>query len=145
MQEPIDDHLAKIADSMGISLYQRFSSAEAALFLRCDVMHLKSLIAKEDINLIQLPGGKVEFFGYQLLQFLLGQVTEHPILAQTTNNDPDRILRAAEVQSLTSLSRTTLWRMEKRGDFPQRISLGVGAVGWRWSEVERWINSRAGL
>ncbi|WP_183361240.1 helix-turn-helix transcriptional regulator [Geomonas limicola] len=32
--------------------------------------------------------------------------------------------------------------LEKNGDFPARIRLGRGAVGWRLDEVEKWLNGR---
>lgn len=54
----------------------------------------------------------------------------------------DRFLRAHEATALTSLSRSTLWRLEKMGNFPARRSLSPGAVGWLKSEVEAWIAER---
>ena len=32
----------------------------------------------------------------------------------------ERILRQSEVLAITGLGRTTLWRLEKRGEFPAR-------------------------
>jgi prophage regulatory protein len=52
------------------------------------------------------------------------------------------ILRTSDVTRLTGLSRTTLWRLERQGQFPQRIRFGRNAVGWRNEEVERWVESR---
>lgn len=53
-----------------------------------------------------------------------------------------RILRIGEVKSRTGLSRTTIWRKEKAGDFPARVRLGANSVGWPESEVEEWIEKR---
>ena len=56
-----------------------------------------------------------------------------------------QILRTADVIAATGLSRTTLWRRVKAGDFPPPIRLGgpeSRAVGWRRSEIETWINNR---
>ena len=56
-----------------------------------------------------------------------------------------QILRTADVIAATGLSRTTLWRRVKAGDFPRPIRLGgpeSRAVGWRRSEIETWINNR---
>ena len=83
-----------------------------------------------------------EFFGYQLLEYLLGQTTQNTFKANMPESSPDRILRAKEVKEITGLSRTTLWRLENKGDFPQRVSLGVGSVGWRYSEVKDWLTNR---
>ena len=57
----------------------------------------------------------------------------------------DRIIRANEVVSLTGLSRSTLWRLERmegEGNFPARRKLSPGAVGWLLSEVLEWLNNR---
>lgn len=56
-----------------------------------------------------------------------------------------QILRIADVLAATALSRTTLWRRVKAGDFPAPVRLGgVGsrAVGWRRTDIDTWIDSR---
>lgn len=53
-----------------------------------------------------------------------------------------RILRADEVEHRTGLSRTSIWRLERRGEFPSRRKLGPNAVGWLKEEVEDWVASR---
>ncbi len=52
-----------------------------------------------------------------------------------------KVLRAKEVVLRTGLSRVTIWRRERDGDFPQRLDLGGGSVGWIEEEVEQWIES----
>ena len=52
------------------------------------------------------------------------------------------ILRTADVLALLRISRSTLWRREKNGEFPQRVRLGGAksrAVGWLRTDVERWL------
>jgi prophage regulatory protein len=56
---------------------------------------------------------------------------------------PDRILRLPEVMRLTSLSKTTIWELEKAGNFPQRRQLTGKAVGWKESEIVAWIDGLA--
>ena len=133
-----------IAHSMGIALYQRFTLQEASLFLRCSQTELNQLINQDKINHIQVTAKKHEFFGYQLLEYILSQTTNNPIqpAQQQHPSSIDHILRAKEVQAMTGLSRTTLWRMENKGEFPRRVSLGTGSVGWRQSEVHAWQASR---
>ena len=58
-------------------------------------------------------------------------------------NVPDRFLREAEVLRITGLSRTTRWRMERRGEFPRRRILSRNAVGWLASQIEAWMAERA--
>lgn len=54
----------------------------------------------------------------------------------------DRLLRAAEVCDLLSVSRVTLWRWERAGNFPKRRKIGPNTVGWLKSEVETWLAER---
>jgi prophage regulatory protein len=53
------------------------------------------------------------------------------------------IIRKPEVLKRTGLSDTTIWRLEKVGDFPKRVQLtDAGSVGWVEAEVDRWIHDR---
>jgi prophage regulatory protein len=54
----------------------------------------------------------------------------------------ERVLRTPETQARTGLGRTTIWRMEKAGQFPRRRQIGNGIVGWLESEVDEFIRSR---
>jgi prophage regulatory protein len=55
-----------------------------------------------------------------------------------------KALRQPEVIARTRLSRTTLWRRIKVGDFPKPFPLGSGrAVGWLESEVSEWLEAQA--
>lgn len=54
-----------------------------------------------------------------------------------------QIIRKPELTSMLGLSDPTIWRMEKKGDFPGRIKLGGNSVGWLLCEVEEWIKKRA--
>ena len=53
-----------------------------------------------------------------------------------------KILRVRDVTISTGLSRTTLWRLERRGEFPRRLRLSPNSTGWIESEIEQWIESR---
>uniref|UniRef100_A0A2A4YUN1 Helix-turn-helix domain-containing protein n=1 Tax=OCS116 cluster bacterium TaxID=2030921 RepID=A0A2A4YUN1_9PROT len=46
---------------------------------------------------------------------------------------------------ITSLSNTTLWRMEHRGEFPKRHKIGLNRVAWLQSDIENWIASKVGV
>jgi predicted DNA-binding transcriptional regulator AlpA len=54
----------------------------------------------------------------------------------------DSILRLPSVMEATGLSRTTIWRLESRGQFPARRRLGPQAIGWLLKDVEEWITTR---
>ncbi|MEQ5828074.1 AlpA family transcriptional regulator [Sulfitobacter sp. NFXS29] len=57
----------------------------------------------------------------------------------------DKILRCREVQEVTGLSRSTIYRMMGRDDFPKATKLGVRAIGWRQSVVDIWIEKRSDI
>jgi len=52
------------------------------------------------------------------------------------------ILREAKVKETTGLSKSTRWRLEKAGEFPQKIQLGPRSVGWRAEEIIQWCKDR---
>jgi prophage regulatory protein len=54
-----------------------------------------------------------------------------------------QLLRLPDVMRLTGLSRTTLYRLIDKGQFPRQINISDRAVAWRASEVEEWIHSRS--
>ena len=54
----------------------------------------------------------------------------------------DRILREAEVQRATGLSRTTRWRGVKAGTFPKPIKLTRNTIGWCQTDVACWVAER---
>lgn len=54
----------------------------------------------------------------------------------------DHIIRLPDVQKITGLSRSTLYKRVKEKTFPDRIELGARAVGWRASEIYEWLNCR---
>lgn len=53
-----------------------------------------------------------------------------------------KIIRFAELKQKIGLSRSTIFRLEKLGQFPQHISLGSKSVGWLLSQIESWIAER---
>lgn len=53
-----------------------------------------------------------------------------------------KYLRLPDVQKITQLARTTIWRLERNDEFPKRRRLSKNAVGWLESEIEAWIESR---
>jgi prophage regulatory protein len=56
-------------------------------------------------------------------------------------NMQDRILRVPEVQSFTGVSRSALYSMLRRGEFPRPVKIGDRAIGWRQTDLEAWIES----
>ena len=58
------------------------------------------------------------------------------------NSNGVRVLRINQVCHWVGLSRSTVWRRLKQGQFPHPIKLGPKAVGWRSDEISAWIRGR---
>ena len=52
------------------------------------------------------------------------------------------VLDIKEVMKRTRLSRMTIYRLERRGEFPRRVQLSPNRVGWHDDLIEEWIASR---
>lgn len=61
----------------------------------------------------------------------------------TVTKQPTRALRPSEVARRTGLSIPTIWRMRRRGEFPQPFRLSRGAVAWLETDIDTWITERA--
>jgi prophage regulatory protein len=58
--------------------------------------------------------------------------------------DPPRVLaRLPTVLKMTGLGRSTIYRWIANGSFPSPVRLGPRAVAWRWSDLDRWTQSRS--
>lgn len=55
----------------------------------------------------------------------------------------DRLLAWPQVREIVGLSRTTAWRLQKAGLFPDPIQVSVNRVAWRERDVETWCAERA--
>jgi prophage regulatory protein len=54
----------------------------------------------------------------------------------------EKILRLPQVVETSGLSKASIYRLEQAGDFPKRVCLSPGAVGWEQSKVQEWIKTR---
>jgi prophage regulatory protein len=54
------------------------------------------------------------------------------------------MLRLPAVKSRTGLSRSSIYKFQAEGRFPQTIRLGVRSVGWLEAEIDEWLNRRVG-
>ena len=48
----------------------------------------------------------------------------------------DRILPWSQVKVISGLSRTTVWRLQKTGDFPASVQVSRNRIGWWQRGVE---------
>lgn len=55
---------------------------------------------------------------------------------------PGRFLRLSDVKLTTGLSRSHIYQLAAKGEFPKPIKLGEKASAWIESEVQAWMASR---
>lgn len=53
-----------------------------------------------------------------------------------------RTIRRHELRLMVPLADTTIYEMEKNGNFPRRFNLTSRCVVWDLAEVEAWIEAR---
>ena len=53
-----------------------------------------------------------------------------------------RLLRRPEVEKLTGLSRSSIYALMDRGEFPRPRRIGQRAVAWDAATLERWLATR---
>jgi len=53
-----------------------------------------------------------------------------------------RTIRRRELRQIVPLAETTIYEMERRGEFPRRFNLTPRCVVWDLAEVEAWIEER---
>lgn len=59
-----------------------------------------------------------------------------------TRTVPIRMLRLAQVATMTGLSKAKVYELQSRGDFPQRVQLTAGRVAWVEADVQAWLAAR---
>ena len=52
------------------------------------------------------------------------------------------ILRRPDVEAVTGLSRSTIYKWMDEGSFPKPVKLGPRAVGWREADINDWLETR---
>lgn len=53
-----------------------------------------------------------------------------------------RFIRRPEVLKKTGLSATTIYNLERRGEFPQHTMLTPRCAAWAEQDVDAWLDSR---
>ncbi|CAN5268586.1 AlpA family transcriptional regulator [soil metagenome] len=57
---------------------------------------------------------------------------------------PEKVLRVHQVKDRTGLSRSGIYALQQRGEFPRSVPLSDSgrAVGWLESEIDEFIRDR---
>ena len=53
-----------------------------------------------------------------------------------------KLLRFPAVRERTGLSRSTIWRLERRGAFPRHHRISANVVAWIEDDIANWIRSK---
>lgn len=70
-------------------------------------------------------------------------VTGHPAHRPAKEAPANRrVLRRALVEERTGFKRAHIYSLMKEKKFPQRVRLGVRAVGWYEDEIDQWLADR---
>lgn len=97
---------------------------------------LKELIKESvrEVILEELKNGK-------LPQPMVKSVREEKVeSSEIKKRDPLSIVRPKELCEMLSISVATLYRWISEDKFPKKVKLGPSAVGWRYSDIEEWLN-----
>jgi prophage regulatory protein len=54
-----------------------------------------------------------------------------------------QVLRVKDVCQRLRVSRTTVWRLDRSGDFPPKRRIGPGTVGYLEEDVAAWLATRS--
>ncbi|UWQ90847.1 AlpA family transcriptional regulator [Rhodobacteraceae bacterium M382] len=55
---------------------------------------------------------------------------------------PQHHLRRPAVEAVTGLSRSSIYYMMDKGDFPRPVRIGKRAVAWPESAIADWLSNR---
>ena len=53
-----------------------------------------------------------------------------------------RLLRIDEVLEMVNISKSVLYEMMGRGEFPRPVRISRRAVGWPQQDIHDWLDSR---
>jgi prophage regulatory protein len=67
------------------------------------------------------------------------------MIASPTTQGSLKILRLPQVCEVTGLCRSMIYQLEADLRFPQRVKIGIRAVGWLDNEVNAWLIRRVAL
>ena len=64
----------------------------------------------------------------------VNEMTEQP------EEDLDRMIFRPEIYQVVGLGDIAIRRMERNGEFPQRVHVGLRKRGWQMRDVRRWLD-----
>ena len=67
---------------------------------------------------------------------------ENPMTANFAKLPAEKHMRRPAVQAITGLSRSSIYDMMSKGEFPRPIRIGKRAVAWSEKAVADWLKNR---
>jgi prophage regulatory protein len=52
------------------------------------------------------------------------------------------MLKLPDVAERTTLSRSMIYKLMNRGEFPSAVNIGGRAVAWRENDIDDWLEAR---
>ena len=65
--------------------------------------------------------------------------------SSTPTSTTDNLLRLEQVMQITSLCRSHVFLLAKKGQFPSSITVGVRGARWSEREVRQWIEAQIAI
>lgn len=140
-EPPYSNCLAIAAEEMGLSLFGRYDLARVAELLECEEGHVKKLISSGELRIVNLPTATIKIFGREIINYLIGDTPAEKIV-EHRHAPESRLLKIWDIVFMTSISRSTIDRLEAKGEFPNRVKLGPNRIAWKESEVLLWMSQR---
>ena len=66
-----------------------------------------------------------------------------PLESQARVASASRLLTCEDVIEVTSLSRSTIYRLVAKNGFPRPLRLSPGRVGWTQADLDSWFVARS--
>ena len=55
------------------------------------------------------------------------------------------LIKLTTVKSMTGLSKSSIYAMMQKGQFPKNVTIGARAVAWIEAEIQNWIEEKISL
>jgi prophage regulatory protein len=79
---------------------------------------------------------------FQVLAPIATLTTRPELAAAFKTLGIDRVLSVKETVTITSLSRSTIYRHMAEGRFPSAVRIGPGRIGFKSGDLAQWLASR---
>ena len=66
-------------------------------------------------------------------------------LLKRGNEKMKNLIKLTTVKSMTGLSKSSIYAMMQKGQFPKSVTIGARAVAWIEAEIQNWIEEKISL